>query len=105
MKSISSANGKASDRDILTTIGYKFTVDDWIFQDIPCVLLYKDGLMDIYPVQAYTSYELTMLQRDSTHKSAWIPIRYGNFLEMQECMYEILREGLCAINTKEIGMK
>jgi hypothetical protein len=90
----------SKNRDFFTSLGHKLTIDDWIFQDIPCVLLYKDGLMDIYPVQEYTAYELTMLQRDPSYKSSWVPIRYGSFLEMQACMYEILQEGLHALSTK-----
>ena len=98
MNSNSFIKGKPKERDILTTFGYDFAVDDWIFRDIPCVLLYKDGIMDIYPIQQYTDYELTMLQMDSSYKSAWILIGYGSFIEMQKRMYEIVREGLGAID-------
>jgi hypothetical protein len=63
------------------------------------VLLYKDGFMDIYPIEQYTEYELTVLQRDSSYKSAWIPIRYGSFIEMQKCMYEIAGKGLGTLGT------
>ena len=99
MSSNSFAKRKANETDILTPWGYDFLVDDWIFRNVPCVLLYKDGLMDIYPIEDYTDYELTMLQRDSSYRSAWIPVRYGNFIEMQKYMYEIAREGLRVIDT------
>jgi hypothetical protein len=105
MKSNSVAKRKTIDSDILTTIGRNFVVDDWIWRGVPCVLLYKDEIMDIYPIQDYTDYELTMLQRDSSYKSAWIPIRYGSFIEMQECLYEIAREGLYAISVKPLGVE
>jgi hypothetical protein len=105
MRSSSFAKHKAYESDILTTIGHKYVVDDWIWRGVPCVLLYKDGIMDVYPIQDYTEYELTMLQMDSSYKSAWIPIRYGSFIEMQECLYEIAREGLCAIGAKPLDMK
>jgi|WetSurMetagenome_2_1015567.scaffolds.fasta_scaffold84112_2 hypothetical protein len=91
---------KSKSRDILTPLGHKLTVDDWIFREIPCVLLYKDGHMDIYPIEEYSAYELTMLQRDPSYKPSWVPIRYGSFLELQTCMYEILQEGLCEVSTK-----
>jgi hypothetical protein len=84
--------------EILTTLSLDLTIDEWIYLDIPCVLLYKDGFMDIYPIQEYTGYELTMLQRDLSYKSAWVPIGYGTFLNMQKCLYEILYEGLYAIS-------
>ena len=105
MSSDSFAKRKANKTDVLSPWGYGLVVDDWIFRNVTCVLLYKDKLMDIYPIEAYTDYELTMLQRDSNYKSARIPIRYGSFIDMQKCMYEIAREGLHAIDAKSLEIK
>jgi hypothetical protein len=96
---------KGRENDMLTMLGHDLTIDEWIYMGIPCVLLYKDGLMDIYPVQEYTGYELTMLQRDSRYTSAWVVIGYGSFLEMQELMYERLREWAGAICSKPQEIK
>ena len=105
MSSNFSGKRTANINDILSRCGYDATVDEWIFHNIPCVLLYKDGDMDVYPVQEYTECELSMLQGDSSYKSAWTPIGYGNFLEMQERMHELLREKLIGSSAKASEMK
>jgi len=105
MKRNSFGKGRAKEPDMLTPFGYRLVADNWIFQNVPCVLVYKDGFMDIYPIEQYTDYELTLLQRDSSYKSPWIPIRYGSFIEMQKCMYEIAHEGLGAICAKPLDVK
>lgn len=105
MSSNSSTKRKVYENDILSTIGHKYVVDDWIWRGVPCVLLHKDGIMDIYPIQDYTDYELAMLQRDASYKSPWIPIAYGSFVELQKLMYEIAREGPSAIDVKPLDMK
>ena len=86
--------------DIITRFGYDFAVDEWIWAKVPCVLLYKDGIMDIYPVEDYTAYELAMLRRDSRYKSPWIPIGYGMFEEMQTLMYRLASEGPSEIGAR-----
>ena len=96
---------QAHTSDILTQTGCSLSVDDWIFEGLLCVLLFKDGEMDIYPIQEYTDHELTMLQRDSKYKSSWIPIQCGSFIELQKYMYEIARGGLCTIWVEPLEIK
>jgi hypothetical protein len=61
-------------RDILNPLGHNLTIDEWIFQNIPCVLLYKDGYMDIYPIQEYTAYE-----QDNASKRPKLQILLGAY--------------------------
>lgn len=105
MKPNSFTKGKADERDILTPLGHNMAVDDWIYRKVPCVLLYKDGIMDIHAVQDYATYELAMLRKDSSYKSPWLPIGYGSFKKMQKLMYEIASERLAVIGTRSRDME
>jgi hypothetical protein len=74
-------------------------VDDLIFRNVPCVLLYKDGILDIIPVADYVVSERKELQNNSSYKTERVPIGYGSYGEMLKCKEKIGRDGLGTIGT------